>query len=237
MTGSTPAPLSVLVEATGAAAARRAAAEIARHLQHCLEHRGTASVAFSGGHSPRAMLRELAVSKVDWRRVHIFQVDERDVPIGDRDRNWRMITEELLVPGRVPSARCHPMPVGESNPSAAARAYSQLLDEHAPAGLDVVHLGLGEDGHTASWAPGDRVLPGSEAVALTAEFRGHRRMTLTPRAVNCGQAIVWLITGVTKRLALSSLVAGGDTMPAHAVRREPQVVVVADQAAAHRCSP
>ncbi|HYW03752.1 MAG TPA: 6-phosphogluconolactonase [Gammaproteobacteria bacterium] len=211
-------------------AAARGAALMRRQLAGALERRGTAFVAFSGGRTPWKMLRRLAQAPVDWTRVHVFQVDERWAPDGDDARNLTHLRKCLPE-----SALLHPVPVAEAgSPEEAAELYAEVLAREIGRGgqLDAVHLGLGEDGHTASLVPGDPVLEVTDRdVAATGEYRGHRRVTFTYPLINRARTLVWLVCGGDKRHALRSLLVGDPAIPAGRVRGERQIVV-ADSAAA-----
>ena len=205
-----------------AAQARRAAIE-----------RGRCSLAFSGGNTPWRMLRALASQDMPWPSAEIFQTDERVAPAGHPDRGIVGLRESLGADG---SARIHAMPVEAPDLDHAAARYASTLAGlcgHPPL-LDVVHLGLGADGHTASLVPGDPALEVSEAeVALTQAYRGRRRMTLTYPALNRARQIVWLVAGADKAEMLARLRDGDAGIPAGRVRAE-NAVVFADRAAASR---
>lgn len=222
------------VEVPGDTAALAAAA--ARHLagvvSDALERQPTASIALSGGETPVAMLAELAELPVPWDRVHVFQVDERVAPAGDPSRNAVMLESLLVDKVDIPRANVHLMPVERDDLDAAARAYSEDLDNTCAGVLDLVHLGLGDDGHTASWPPGDPVLDVHDRdVTVVGPFRGKRRMTLTVPAVNRSRRILWLVSGGEKAPVLARLLAGDRALPAARVRPE-DAEVLADEAAA-----
>lgn len=195
--------------------------------------RGRFVLGVSGGATPWLMLREFARATVDWDRVHIVQVDERIAPAGDPDRNLGALRESLREAPRA-AARIHAMPVEVPDPAAGARRYAELLAAiaGAPPTLDVAHLGLGADGHTASLVPGDPVLDVADAdVAVTEPYRGRRRMTLTYPALNRAGAILWLVTGTEKIEALARLRRGDPSIPAGRIRQD-AALVLADRAAA-----
>ncbi|MCX4452092.1 6-phosphogluconolactonase [Streptomyces sp. NBC_01340] len=208
------------------AVAGTAAAFVARLARACVQAHGRFTFAVSGGHTPWAMFARLAHEDVPWERVAVLQVDERVAPDGDPDRNLTHLRESL---GAAP-AEVIAMPVNDADLDAAAAAYGRSLPER----FDLVHLGLGPDGHTASLVPRDPVLEVSDRpVALTAPYMGHRRMTLTYPALARAQQVLWLITGADKREPLSRLVAGDRSIPAGRVEAAASLVL-ADAAAAGR---
>ena len=214
-----------------AALANRAADLVAARLTKAIDARGRGTLAVSGGRGPLPFFAELAVRKLAWEHVHIFQVDERVTPPGP-DRNLTGLQGALLERVPIPAANVHPMPVEESDLATAAAAYGEEIRAviGAEGRLDVVHLGLGEDGHTASWPPGDPVVDATDDVAVVGPFNGFVRMTLTPPPVNRAEWIVWLISGVAKAAALRGLMAGDPALPASRVRRH-DVTLLADGAA------
>ena len=215
------------------AAARAAALRMAALAVEAVQARGRFTVALSGGHSPWRMLEALATLDVPWSGVHVFQVDERVAPAGDPDRNATHIAESLLSRAPIAREQVHLMPV-EAPDLAAAGRYAQTLAAIAgtPPVLDLVHLGLGPDGHTASLVPGDPVLDVTEAdVALTGAYQSHRRMTLTYPALNRARRVLWLVTGDDKPAMLARLRAGDRAIPAGRIRAD-QAEVFADAAAA-----
>lgn len=204
------------------AAASVAADVIARSLRNAVNRRGVAYVAFSGGTTPAVMLAELARRDVPWAGVHAFQVDERIVPDGDARRNITLLGVLPLTARRV-----HAMPVTAAALPAAARRYAAVLPER----FDVVHLGLGDDGHTASWPPGDPVVDSALDVDICAEFNGTRRMTLTPQVVNAARRRIVLAPGQAKAGPLAGWLLGRQDLPIQRVHRSGTVVIV-DRAAA-----
>ena len=214
--------------------AREAAKFIAAEARAAVLARGRFLFAVSGGHTPWLMLRALAGEAVPWAEIHLVQVDERVAPAGDPDRNFTHIRESLLTRVPLRAEQVHAMPVEAPDLQAAAESYARLLQGVAgsPPVLDLVHLGLGPDGHTASLVPGDPVLDVTDAdVALTGVYQGRRRMTLTYPAINRARRILWLVTGVEKAGPLVRLRAADVSIPAGRVRQE-QALVLADRAAA-----
>jgi 6-phosphogluconolactonase len=217
-------------------AARLAAAAIAADARSAFASRGRFTLAVSGGHTPWIMLRMLAEEDVPWAAVHLYQVDERIAPDGHPDRNLTHIRESLLLHVPLRPEQVHAMPVESADLLSATSQYASDLEEFAgsPPVLDVVHLGLGPDGHTASLVPGDAVLNVSGAdVALTGDYQGRRRMTLTYRVINRARRVLWVVTGSEKAAALHRLLDGDVTIPGGRVRPE-QAVLFADRAAVGR---
>ncbi len=214
--------------------ARQAAAVIAAEAREAVAARGRFVLAVSGGHTPWIMLRALAGEDVPWDGVHLAQVDERIAPAGHADRNWTHLRESLLETAPLRADQVHPMPVESPDLENATRRYAQLLEEIAgqPSVLDLVHLGLGPDGHTASLVPGDPVLNVTDAnVALTGLYQGRRRMTLTYPVLNRSRRVLWVVTGSEKAAMLGRLWAGDESIPAGRVSRG-RAFLLADRAAA-----
>jgi 6-phosphogluconolactonase len=206
-----------------AAVARAGAAFVASAAREAVGARGSFQFAVSGGHTPWAMFAELANEDVPWASVVIYQVDERVAPADDPDRNLHHLREAL---GAAPAV-VRPMGVEEPDLEEAAARYAAELPEH----FDVVHLGLGPDGHTASLVPGDPVLSVTDRlVALTQPYQDRVRMTLTYPALGRARQILWLITGEDKKVPLAKLLAGDTSIPAGRVEAGASLVL-ADQAA------
>jgi 6-phosphogluconolactonase len=191
-------------------------------------------MAVSGGQTPWMMLRALAEEDVPWAGVHIFQVDERVAPAGHPDRNFTHLQESLYQHAPLRTNQIHAMPVEAADLEAAAAQYALTLREIAgsPPALDLVHLGLGPDGHTASLVPGDPVLDVTDKdVAVTGVYQGRRRMTLTYPTINRARRILWVVTGSEKAEMLRRLRDGDASIPAGRVHRE-QALLLVDLAAA-----
>lgn len=214
--------------------ARAAAATIAAEARAAIATHGRFALAVSGGHTPWIMLRALAGEDIPWPGVHVFQVDERVAPDGHPDRNLTHLRESLLAHTPLRPEQIHAMPVETADLQAAAAQYALALREIAgsPAVLDLVHLGLGPDGHAASLVPGDPVLDVTDAdVAPTGVYQGRRRMTLTYPVINRARRVLWMVTGSEKAEMLRRLRDGDVSIPAGRVRRD-QALVLADRAAA-----
>ncbi len=213
--------LEISTDAT--AVASRAASYVAQQARAAVAARGRFTFAVSGGRTPWAMFAELGSEDMPWADVELFQVDERVAADGDPDRNLTQLRASL---GHAP-ARVHPMPVTEADLDAAAAGYATVL----PQQFDLVHLGLGPDGHTASLVPGDPVLDVTDAlVAVTQPYQGHRRMTLTYSALARANQLLWLVTGADKQDALARLLAGDESIPAGRVLAL-RSLVLADESA------
>lgn len=215
------------VAADEKAAAHRAAELIAAAGAAAVAAHGSFAFAMSGGRSPWAMLAILGeLEEMPWAETQLFQVDERIAAPGSADRN---LTHMVLGLSLDHQAALRPMPVTSHDLEAAAGEYAAALPER----LDLVHLGLGPDGHTASLVPGDPVLEVEDRrVALTAnEYQGHRRMTLTYPALAVAHQVLFLVTGAAKRDPLGQLLAADPAIPAGRVRNE-AMTIVADRAAA-----
>ncbi|GMV48050.1 MAG: 6-phosphogluconolactonase [Pseudomonadota bacterium] len=217
-----------------AAAGERAARRIAECAEGGLRERGRFLLALSGGHTPQPMYEALARLPLAWRRVALFQADERAVPPASEARNWSHVARLLLAPLGASGPQTHPMPAMAAHElDAAAAEYAQTLvaAAGAPPQLDLVHLGLGSDGHTASLFAGDAALEVDDAwVAATGVQQGHRRLTLTLPALARARRSLWLVCGADKAAALARLLAGERGLPAARLPRR-TAWVVADAAA------
>ena len=219
-------------DAVAAAAAKIIIAEA----RTAIAARGNFLLAVSGGHTPWEMLRQLATHELPWSSVYLFQVDERVAPSGDPDRNLTHLRDSLLPQAPLLADRIQAMPVEADDLHSAVQSYSRALQQIAgvPPILDLAHLGLGPDGHTASLVPADPVLQVSDQdVALTRPYQGRRRMTLTYPVLNRSRRILWLVTGREKCDMLRRLLLGDTSIPAGRIQRE-NVIVLADRAAAER---
>jgi 6-phosphogluconolactonase len=227
--------MNLEVHADADAVALAAAKLIAKEARDTVAARGKFVMAVSGGKTPWVMLRDLAQQDVPWQGLHVVQVDERIAPEGDPDRNLTHLRESLLEHAPLRPEQIHAMPVGAVNLETACMEYARTLNEIAgfsPPVLDLVHLGLGPDGHTASLVPGDQVLAVTNAdVALTGIYQNRRRMTLTYPVIDRSRLVLWLVTGGEKAGMLSRLQAGDVSIPSGRVNRD-HALVLADRAAA-----
>ncbi|MGH2912305.1 MAG: 6-phosphogluconolactonase [Solirubrobacteraceae bacterium] len=206
------------------AVAVRAAEVIREHAHAAISEHNVFTFAFSGGRTPWAMFAELAHADFPWDRTDISQVDERVAPAGSEDRNLTHL--RAVLPSEA-FARVHPMPVEDPDLDAATARYEALLPER----FDLIHLGLGHDGHTASLVPGDPVLDVIDRnVALTGPYQGHARMTLTYPVIDRARALLWVVTGADKVEALRRLRAHDRSIPGGRVTAD-RAVVLADVAA------
>jgi 6-phosphogluconolactonase len=217
-------PLGIEVLPDAEAVARRGAEIASERASAAISERGHFTFAVSGGRTPWAMFADLA-GHLPLGKVTIHQVDERVAPDGHPDRNLTHLLESLP---RGAAAVVRPMPVTAEDLDQAADEYAAQL----PDAFDLVHLGLGPDGHTASLIPDDPVLEVTDRdVAVTGEYQGRRRMTLTYPPLDRARHILWLVTGDDKVEALRRLRDGDRSVPAGRVRSE-SALVIADAAAA-----
>ena len=221
------------------AIANRAASVAAEEARMAIGARGRFLLAVSGGKTPWIMLRALATETIPWERVHIIQVDERIAPAGHPDRNLTHLRETLLEHAPLRPEQIYAMPVESADLASAAARYAAILAQiaGAPPVLDLVHLGLGADGHTASLLPNDPVLDVTDAnVAVTGEYQGRRRMTLTYPMLNRARRVLWLVTGRDKVASLVRLRNGDGSIPAGRVRQD-RALILADRAATEPYTP
>jgi 6-phosphogluconolactonase len=228
--------MKIQIFADADSVAREAAKIIAAEARAAVAARGCFIMAVSGGKTPWQMLRALANEKVPWKNVHVVQVDERIAPAGDPDRNLTHLRESLLSHAPLPPGQIHAMPVEDKDLEAAAASYARTLEQIAgsPPVLDLAHLGLGPDGHTASLVPNDSVLNVTDLdVALTGVYQKRRRMTLTYPLLNRSRRILWVATGAEKAPILPRLRDGDLTIPAGRIRQD-NALLLADRPAAEK---
>ncbi len=234
MLGETVPTMTVTVLADADAVAREGASIIAAEARAAVAARGRFVVALSGGRTPWLMLGALAALELPWAAIHVVQVDERVAPPGHADRNLTHILERVVLHGPIDRAHVHAMPVELENPDDAAVRYTTMLEQLAgsPPVIDLVQLGLGSDGHTASLVPGDPVVEIADRdVVATGVYQGRRRLTLTCPTINRARRILWIVTGADKSDALRRLLDGDKTIPAGRIDSG-RALVVADRKAA-----
>lgn len=228
--------MDIRIHDDAAAVAHAGAAFVIDAARRAIAERGRFLFAVSGGKTPWVMMAQLARADVDWSKWHLFQVDERIAPAGDPDRNLTHLQESLLAHVVLPAENLHAMPVEEPDSTAAAIRYAEELERLAgrPPALDLIHLGLGPDGHTASLVPDDAVLGVRDRdVAITASaYQGRHRMTLTYPVLDRARQILWLIDGVAKADMLPRVRKGDTAIPAGRVRNPNAVAIVDREAAA-----
>jgi 6-phosphogluconolactonase len=226
--------MKIEVFADAQTVAEEAARLIATEARLATAERGRFVLAVSGGHTPWIMLRALAKEDVAWNKVHLAQIDERVAPAGDPDRNLTHLWESLLDHAPLPPEQIYAMPVESDDLQSGAKKYAKVLEKIAgsPPVFDLVHLGLGPDGHTASLVPGDPVLEVGDAdVGISGIYQGRRRMTLTFPVLNRARRVLWLVTGAEKVEMLRRLSKADPSIPAGRVNQE-RSLVFADRAAA-----
>lgn len=216
-------------------AAALSAREIATACHHAVHDRGRAVIALSGGETPWRMLEHLRKTALPWGRIYVTQVDERVVPRGDPRRNLTRLEQILVADGPLPGSNLLAMPVDAPDLECSAELHQRRLEAvaGAPLMLDLVQLGLGIDGHTASLVPGDPLLAvAARDVAVSGTYQGLRRMTLTFPALDRARCRLWLVTGATKATCLAELLQGDARRDAPALRvNRAGATVVADAAA------
>ncbi|HET6325858.1 MAG TPA: 6-phosphogluconolactonase [Planctomycetaceae bacterium] len=214
--------------------AQHGAELLAQAAREAIRQRGRFVFAVSGGTAPWIMFEAFSKQNLEWDKVHLFQVDERIAPDGDPDRNLTHLRETLLDRVAMRPENVHPMPVNEPDLGSAAAKYARALKQATggDAVLDLVHLGLGPDGHTASLVPGDPVLDVADRdVAITGPYQNRQRMTLTYPILNRATKILWLVTGANKVVPLVQMMAGDRSIPAGRIESN-RAILLADPAAA-----
>jgi 6-phosphogluconolactonase len=213
--------------------AEKAAAYLEQLIRETLTQKKTFSMAISGGRTPWEMLKILSKASLPWQRVNLFQVDERVAPDGHADRNLTQLFQAIEGSSLVTRLRIFAMPVTAEDLDAASEDYSQLIHVITEGeGLDLIHLGMGSDGHTASLVPGDGVLEVNHRdVACTEHlYQGRIRMTLTYPLLNSAKRILWIVTGAEKQEMVQRLLKQDGSIPAGVVNQA-NALLMADQAA------
>jgi 6-phosphogluconolactonase len=225
--------LPLEVHADPAAVASAAATAIAAALDVAVRERGRATLALSGGRSPLEAFKLLAAKPLPWHAIDILQVDERCAPAGHEDRNSVQIGRAFAGLVAAQAERFHWIPLDETTDThAAARTYSATLTALAgvPPIIDVVQLGLGPDGHTASLFPGQTLELVTRFVGLSPPMLGWPRLTLTLPVLDAARRIIWFVTGSDRGAPLRGLLAGDPAVVGSRVRRG-SATVFADRAA------
>ena len=206
---------------------RRGAELLAQAAKQAVAERGRAELAVSGGSDPWPMFSQFEDLFGDWDKAAVFQVDERVAPAGSDERNLTHLIETLSIGAQ---GSIKPMPVTDEDLEAAAGRYAESLPER----LDIAHLGIGPDGHTASLVPDDPVLEVKDRrVAVTSgEYQGVRRMTLTYPEIESVRSLLWVVTGEEKVDALAKLIAQDPSTPSGRMRPQGDSLILADRAAA-----
>lgn len=219
----------LVVEDDAAAVATAGARFVADRALAAVDAHGSFTMAFSGGKTPWLMFAELANLDLPWDKIVLYQVDERCAPADDPDRN---LAHLLAALGGDRPGSLEAMPVEDDDLETAADRYAARLPER----FDLIHLGIGPDGHTASLVPGDTVLNETEHLVWPTggEYQGRRRMTLTYLALARADELLWLVSGDEKADALGKLLAGDRSIPAGRIEGAPRSTVIADPAAANR---
>jgi len=225
--------MEILILEDSEAVAQKAAGFVADTLREAVAARGLATLALSGGRTPARMLELLAGEPLPWSKLHLFQTDERMVPSDDAARNARAIRRLLTEHVPLPPQQLHWMPVERADTEEACGGYQATLRAIAgsPPRLDLIHLGLGEDAHTASLFPGDAAATRRERdVVTTAVHGGWRRMTLTAPVLEGARQLLWLVCGADKRRALRALLERDAATPAGRIPQD-RALLIADRAA------
>jgi 6-phosphogluconolactonase len=212
---------------------REAASRFVDLAAQAIAERGRFTVALSGGSTPKALFELLATdewrSRVDWSRTHLFWGDERFVPKDHADSNYRMANEALVSKIEIPAENVHRVPTDSGTAEDAAAAYERTLREAFGSGegetprFDLVHLGLGDDGHTASMFPGTTAMHESDrlVVAVWVEKFQSNRVTMTPVVLNAAREVQFLVAGASKRDVVPEVIRGAyepDRLPSQTVR-------------------
>jgi 6-phosphogluconolactonase len=226
------------ISANQAQLAQRAADLLASQLVQVLAERQRALLALAGGTTPAAAYRLLGQHPLAWDRVDVLLGDERWVGPQDPSSNARMLHETLLAQGPAREARFHPVPTERATPLASAEAFGEILGQLAPGDppvLDLILLGLGDDGHTASLFPGSAAAGVTDRSVAVGEGKGLERITLTAPVLSAARQVIILVSGAAKREALRRLLDRSESplrTPAKLVQPSSPVLVLADAAAA-----
>jgi len=217
--------------------ARKCAQQIASQIDLALAERDRAQIALAGGETPKAAYRCLAEEHLPWDRVDVLLGDERWVSRDDPSSNARMLGETLLASEPGSRASFHPVPTDLADPEASATAYAELLKTLCagdPPRFDLILLGLGDDGHTASLFPGTAAPFVNDRAVTIGEGKGLPRITLTAPVLSAARQVMFLVSGAGKQQALRRLLdplEPAERTPARLVQPAREVLILADQAA------
>ena len=208
-------------------------------IQAAINERGLCTIALSGGSTPKPLYEAIAAQKLDWDKIHVFWGDERYVPPDHPDSNQLMARRAWLDSVNIPDANIHPMPTDEADPAVAARKYEEHLTQffQTQAGfpaLDLVLLGIGDDGHTASLFPHTEALKVRDQLITVGNKDGQPRITFTAPLINKARCVIFIVAGDNKRPALAEIfapVADDFTYPSRLIQPEGELWWLLDQAA------
>ena len=239
MTAPSPTRYQLHVAADAGQLARRGAEHVATSIDLALDQRERAQIALSGGSTPAAAYRLLNREHLPWNRVDVVLGDERWVPASDPASNARLLSETLLAAdGPGAAARFHPVPTELDTPQASVEAFEQVVRRLCPGDppvFDVMLLGLGDDGHTASLFPGTPAVHATDRAVTIGAGKGLERITLTAPVLSAARQVIVLVSGAGKRQALQRLLDPSESperTPARLVQPRTPVLVLADAAAA-----
>ncbi len=213
--------------------AKEAAIYIADRIRENIAKKGFFTMAISGGRTPWAMIKELAQEDLPWEKVFLFQVDERMAPEAHPDRNLTQLFKAIEGSRLVLRLNIFPMRVNAEDLNEACEEYENHIKRMTGNGkLDLVHLGIGTDGHTASLVPDDSVLEVTDkGVAVTnGEYQDRKRMTLTYPLINQAEKILWVITGAEKAEMLDRLLHQDPSIPAGKIDQHHAIVLTEESA-------
>lgn len=209
-------------------------------VSQAIAERGIFTIALSGGSTPKPLYEALAAQNLPWDKIHVFWGDERYVPSDHPDSNEGMARKAWLDKVSIPSGNIHPMPTDEAEPAVAAKRHEQQLQKFFQSqpgefpSLDVVLLGIGDDGHTASLFPHTEALKVHDRLITVGNKDGQPRITFTAPLINQARCVIFMVTGANKQAALAQIFASdGDdaTYPARLVRPQGELWWLLDQAA------
>ncbi len=234
---TTPSPPRLIVAESADALARRCAETMASAIDLALAQRDRCQIALAGGTTPAAAYRYLGQQHLPWERVDLLLGDERWVPADDPASNARLVRDTLMASGPGQAARLHPVPTDLAGPEQGADAYALTLAKLCsgePPVLDLVLLGLGDDGHTASLFPGTAASREQKRTVTVGDGKGLARITLTAPVLSAARQVIFLVSGEGKRQALSRLLDPNESperTPARLVQPVTPALALADNGA------